>query len=59
MEYKYPVILSGYLDSWLFRTVKNLFTIRLHALRLSIRFSFPALWEMNRDFAEKKQLNNK
>ena len=44
IEFKYPAILYGCLDSWLFCTVKETcLTSRLRALRFSIRSAFPAL----------------
>ena len=44
IEFKYPAILCGYLDSWLFCTVnETCLTSRLRALRFSIRSAFPAL----------------
>ena len=44
IEFKYPAILCGYLDSWLFCTVKETcLTSQLRALRFSIRSAFPAL----------------
>ena len=65
IEYKYPPILygyseswlwiAGYLDSWLFCTVKRpCLTSRLSALRFSIRFAFLALWEMSKETWQKK-----
>ena len=50
VEYKYPSILNGCLDSWLFCIVKKTFllTNRLCTLRFSICFALPALWEMSR-----------
>ena len=39
-EYKYPAILYGYLDSWLFCTVKNLFG-RLAALMFIVTVVIP------------------
>ena len=56
IEYKYPAILYGYLDSWLFFTVKKTCkTSWLRALRFSIHFAFPALWEMSRKTWQKKK----
>ena len=45
IEYKYPAIFYGYLDSGLFSTVKKkiCLTSRLRALRFSISFVLPAL----------------
>ena len=45
--YKYPAILYGQMDSWLFYTVKK-------RVFFSIRFSFHALRQMSREIAEKK-----
>ena len=64
IEYKYPPILYGYLeswlfgylDSWLFCTVKRpCLTSRLSALRFSIRFAFLALWEMSTETWQEKE----
>ena len=61
LEYSHPPILHaiwkvGYLDSWLFCTVKKpCLTSRLSALRFSIRFAFLALWEMSTETWQKKE----
>ena len=52
---KLVIWIAGYLDSWLFCTVKRpCLTSRLSALRFSIRFAFLALWEMSKETWQKK-----
>ena len=47
VEYKYPAVLYGFLDSWFFCTVKNLFKQSTARASFSIRFAFTTVWEMS------------
>ena len=60
MEYKYSAVLYGYLDSWLFRTVeKPVYHSAARATPLYPLLFSRLMRNEQRDFAEKKKLNNK